>query len=390
MTQGGTGLPASEDVTDAGISALRGRIGIELRHLKKRAVVTQDWIDRFALGIGDLNPQWVDATFMRACLGSSTVAPPTMLFALSGWDIGTGLPGVHALYTGCSLEWERPIRRGERVRSAGWISVVDEREGEFAGRSVLQGVDIAFATDEGESLARARHFNLRTSRRTAQERAGQRAEQRERRTKAHAYSEGRPVYDDAELERAEVGGLRSRIRGLAPMLGDDLRVGTQLDPIVKGPLTITDIVGWKRTGFGGVMEGLFVYPHEVAVMWRERHPSAAYWHPEGYPEAPSAVHWLDEAAQKAGVRGAYDIGPERICWMGQAVTNWMGCHGFMEKLEVRLTDFVFIGDIVTVDGEVRDVTEATREHRIVDIVLNASNQEGDLVARGSARVRLPS
>jgi len=36
-------------------------------------------------------------------------------------------------------------------------------------------------------------------------------------------------------------------------------------------------------------------------------------------------------AQKAS-SGSYDYGPERVSWLGNLVTNWMGDDGFMKLL----------------------------------------------------------
>jgi acyl dehydratase len=363
------------EITDAGIEALRARIGKPMRHLYREALVTQDWIDRFALGIGDINPLWTDPIYARETPAGVTTAPPTMVFALCGWDIGTGLPGVHGLYTGCEIEWERPIPVGSDVRSEGHLCTVEEKHGAFAGRMVLQGTETVFRDTDGATLATARNFNLRTSRRAG----------RESREKGSTPDLEHPTYTPEALERIEIEALHAEIRGDLPRTVGEVGIGQSLVPVVKGPLTATDVVGWMRTGFGGVREGFFMYTHELATIWRRRHPAAVMETPWGYVDSPEAVHWDDHLARATGAPAAFDIGPQRISWMTQVVTNWMGDGGTLKRIAVRLGRFVAMGDTVWCRGEVT----ATAEDGTVELSLVAENQRGETVGTATATVVLP-
>ncbi len=360
-------------ITDEGIAELRSRIGKPLRHLDRVAVVTQEWIDRFALGIGDINPLWTDPWYGPRTPHAGTLAPPTMVFSLGGWDIGTGLPGVHALYTGCELEWYDVIRPDDVIASHGHPCEISEKEGKFAGRSVLQGTETVYERD-GRVVARARNFNLRTERRAARERGSQQHV-------VHA------EYSPEELRDLELRILRHSIRGDLPRAGADVRVGESLPDVVKGPLTATDVIAFIRGGFGGTREGMFMYAHDTAAIWRRRHPRAVIVTPWGYEDSPEAVHWDDELARRAGAAAAYDLGPQRIAWMVQCATSWMGDAGFLERVAVRVRRFVTMGDVVACGGEVTgndDDGDRTR----VTIALTATNQRGELVADGTAVVAL--
>ncbi len=361
-------------ITDEGIEALNARIGKPLRHLARRVDVTQEWIDRFALGIGDLNPLWTDPLYASRTRHGGTLAPPTMVFCLSGWDIGTGLPGVHGMYTGCDIEWFERIRVGDDLTSHGHLCEISEKHGSFAGRSVLQGTETVFERNNGTVVARARNYNLRTERRAARERGSQNAVQHAR-------------YSSEELAEIELIALRHVVRADLPRTGPEIEIGEELSPVVKGPLTATDVIAFMRAGFGGILEGLFMYAHDTAVIWRRRHPQAVISTPWGYSDSPEAVHWDDYLAQQAGVPAAYDLGPQRISWMGQVVTSWMGDEGFLQRLAVRVRRFVIMGDAITCRGTV----SAKRESQAgleVDLDLVATNQRGEGVADGTAVVEL--
>jgi hypothetical protein len=279
------------------------------------------------------------------------------------------------MYTGCDIEWFGVIRPGDEIRSHGHLCEVSEKHGTFAGRSVLQGTETVFENADGDVVARARNYNLRTERRSARERGSQKHVE-------HA------SYTPEGLARLELVTLRHEIRADLPRTAADVEVGDELSPVLKGPLTATDVIAFMRAGFGGIREGLFMYAHDTAAIWRRRHPQAVIATPWGYHDSPEAVHWDDYLAQQAGVPAAYDLGPQRISWMGQAVTSWMGDDGFLRRLAVRVRRFVIMGDAVTCKGSVA-ATRSANGGLDVELALEATNQRGELVADGTATVLVP-
>ncbi|MBI2527894.1 MAG: MaoC family dehydratase N-terminal domain-containing protein [Candidatus Rokubacteria bacterium] len=362
-------------ITDAALDELRSRLGKELRHLRRSAVVTDEWIERYAFAIGDQHPLWTDRTYAELSPHRSLLAPPTMVYVLSGWDIGTGLPGVHGMFVRSHLEWSRPIREGDRLLSVGRLYEVTERPSRFAGRSVLQGTETVFSDAEGAAVCRARNWNLRT----------ERGEARRRGTVARKEKHTYTAEDRARIERDV---FRETIRGDLPRRWADTHVGEVLPAVVKGPLTVTDMVGYMRGGFGGIAHGFFMYTHGLGTAFRRRHPSAVMWTSLGIADSPEAVHWDDELARAAGVPAAYDLGPQRIAWMATVVTNWMGDTAFLRSLDSHLKKFVIMADTVwcrgVVTGKQRD-----GERGLVTVGLEAMNQLGELVAVAEAVVELP-
>ena len=97
-----------------------------------------------------------------------------------------------------------------------------------------------------------------------------------------------------------------------------------------------------------------------------------------------------EAAQKrAGLADASDYGPQRVCWLSQLATDWMGDDGTLKKLACRIRRPNLIGDINTVKARVADKYIEDGEHLVV-CDMGVVNQAGTVTAPGRAVIALPS
>ena len=93
-------------------------------------------------------------------------------------------------------------------------------------------------------------------------------------------------------------------------------------------------------------------------------------------------------AQRSGLEGAYDLGPQRIAWLGQVVTNWMGDRGFLRILDIKLGKTVIMGDVIRCHGKVvKKLDEESKKEVVIELV--AVNQRHEVVAQGEAVVKLP-
>ena len=50
--------------------------------------------------------------------------------------------------------------------------------------------------------------------------------------------------------------------------------------------------------------------------------------------------------------GQFDYGPQRVCWMAQIVTDWMGDAGTLRRLRNQIRHPNVVGDTNWVAGEV--------------------------------------
>lgn len=173
----------------------------------------------------------------------------------------------------------------------------------------------------------------------------------------------------------------ARLLGAVPRYVEDVAVGDKLPPITKGPYTATTAIAYLM-GWGG----LYVRAHADAFDLFAHHPALAIPNEWGVPEPPERVHWDPDLARRVGVPGAYDYGPERVSWLSHIVTDWMGDDGFLKYLDVQVRRHNVLGELVTIDAVVTgvDVVEG-----IVDIKIDAANQDGHESARGTAKVKLP-
>jgi acyl dehydratase len=358
-------------ITDAAVADLRAMIGEPIRSDRPHiGVLTPDAIRHYAFGIGDRNPLWVDEDYARRH-GRPQGAPPSVLLAMDKVFGGyvTGLPGIHAMWAGAEFRFERPLRVGDRLVGSATLKELRERPSRFAGRSFQQTYQVPFHDEHGELVATGESYCFRTERDTARERG--------------KYAEIRVTWTPEQIE--EIAGRyreeEARRRGARPRYVDEVHVGDEVPRITKGPYTATTAIAFLL-GWGG----LYVRAHGDAFGLFDRHPALGIPNEWGVPEPPERVHWDPDLAQRVGVPGAYDYGPERASWMGHLVTDWMGDDGFLRRLSVQIRRHNVIGELVTCTGSVKAVDPATG---VVELELAAANQDGHESARGSAEVVLP-
>jgi acyl dehydratase len=361
-------------ISEEELNKLRKRIGVEIPWRQPYIEeITKDAIRHFAHGIGDTNPLWTDEGYASHTQYKTLIAPPCILYStdliVSG-NVG-GLPGVHALFAGTNWEWFLPIKLGDRISASSYLSRLEEKRSEFAGRTFLQCYETSFRNQDKEIVARAESFCIRSERDTAREKGKYRAITPE-------------VYTPEQLKAIEADYDREEIRGSKPRYWEEVEPGDNLTPIVKGPLTVTDMIAWLR-GWGG----LFIRAHRLGLDYRRRHPSAAIPNSQGVPDVPERVHWENEFAQQIGAPAAYDYGPQRISWLSQLITNWMGDDGFLKKLEVEVRRFNIVGDTTWCRGKATHKYQQG-DQSMVECQVWAENQRGEITAQGRALIILPN
>ena len=362
-------------ITDEMLAALKSRIGVEFTPKEPwfNTSATVDSIRHFANGIGDDNPLYCDPGYAAKTKYGCLVAPPLFLYSIY-WPIGTwgGLPGIHAFHSGNDWEFYRLIQDGDRITFTETLTDVIEKPSNYSGRIVVQYSDTFFRNQRDEVVAKARGWVVRAERSAAQEKG--------------KYS-GREAakYTPAQIRAIDADYDREEIRGSKPRYWEDVTVGEAMTPVVKGPLSMRDIIAWCM-GAGSY----FIRAHKLALAYRRRHPAVAmHDSTSGIADVPELVHMEDSRAQEIGIPGAYDYGPQRISWLGHLVTNWMGDDGFLKHLYAELRLFNVIGDTTWCKGKVTKKYIQDGEH-LVDLEIWAENQRGEVTAPGKATVRLPS
>lgn len=360
-------------ITDEALESLRGRIGQPVRRPRPYIEeITRDAIRHYADGIGDLNPLWVDRDYATSTRFGDVVGVPTMLYAadrIASGYVG-GLPGVHAMFAGTEWEWYEPLRPGDEIKGESTLLDLVEKEGAFAGRAFQQIYRTDFIRGDGTKVARADSWCFRTERGTAR-------------------SKGKYAGTEiASYDADDVAGIldeyaEEEIRGAEPRYFEDVEIGDELPQVIKGPLTATGVIAYVQ-GWGS----LYIRAHGVANDLFERHPALGIPNEQGVPEPPERVHWDPILAAGVGVPAPYDYGPERISWLGNVATNWMGDDGTLRALSARVLRHNLMGDVTRCAGKVTD-KRLDGDRGLVDVDLWADNQRGERSAAGSATIELP-
>ena len=363
-------------ITLEGVAKLRQMIRHELRHtFRFNTEVTHDNVRHYCWGVGDDNPLWMDRDYALATDYGASVAPPAYLWTLHPTWVQIGLPGVHGFHAGSELTFYRPILLGDRPTVTIWLEDVVEKKGRFGGNSVILYFRTVFSNAENQVLADVLSWSFRIERHQSREEAQD----------PHAGFEMKH-WSESELAPLEEAQLAERPRGADTRFWEDVEIGDPIDPVVKGPLCLTDMIAW----YTGSLP-LYQPAHELAVKWYRRHPMWAYRNPMlGVLEPNVRVHEDIAAAKAAGVPAPYDVGIQRHEWLFHLLTNWAGDAGFVKSCRAEYRAFNFYGDVQWIAGEVLGKRIDTDGDHVVDLKLWARNQRDEVTMPGKAVVALPT
>ncbi len=382
-------------LTDAGIAALRARIGVPMPH-PQPPWYREPGTDAFrhvAEAFGDDNPLWCDPAYGPNTVWGGPIASPNM----NGGDTligenevteldadtrallkGDPLKGAHAYYSGSHREWWQPLRPGMRVVRRNALVGVHDKRSAFADRSVHEWTAEVFATTDRVLSAQFR-LMIRTDRRHV-ERKADAGEIRE--------VEIRP-YTAEELERIDeaYAGETDRRRGAEPRWWEDVEVGDEVGPLVKGPMRVTDMVVW-HTGMGMGLYGV----KALRLSYQQRQRTPGFFRPDdlNIPDVHQRVHWDPEWARRAGNPAIYDYGRMRETWLVHLCTDWMGDDAWLAALDVQFRKFNYVGDTHWMRGKVTRHYLADGDRPAVDLDIWGENQRGEITCPGHATILLPS
>lgn len=364
----------TNEITDEKIAELKNRIGVVWKPSRPyfNTMATKDAIRHFCDGIGDTNPLYTDEAYAKKSKYGRLVAPPLFLYSVYWAAQGRGMPGIHAWHSGDEWEFYKPILEGDTFTYTNEMVDVKVKESEMAGKTLIQYHDIRYYNQREELVARALDWCVRAGRRSSRE-SGKYAD-----IKAATYS-------PEDLKKLYADYDREEVRGADLRYWEDVKPGDELTPVVKGPLSRRDIYAWL-IGAGSP----FMRAHGLALSFLKRHPGTDMVDSKtGIADVPEVVHMQDTAAQEIGLPGAYDYGCQRISWLGQLLTNWMGDYGFLKRLRGELRRFNVIGDTTWCKGTVAKKYKDSGEY-LVDIDCWGENQRGEKTLLGQATIILPS
>lgn len=365
-------------ITDEMIEEMRSKIGLKLRieHSIWNEEATRIAILKFADGIGDTNPLWRDIEYARKTPYGILPAPPSWIFSIfSGLQFGwRGLGGFH---NATEVEFYKPILLNDKITpECTFTGFEGPKPSKFAERMIIDWYENKYRNQRNELVAKARWSVIRTERAKAREK-GKYSQVK----LPHPWTEG-------ELKKIEEQVIAEAIRGSNTRWWEDVEIGQELKPVVKGPVGMTDEIAFICGGGAPIPR---LAAHGAALLAYHRHPAWAFRDPASCALEPIyAVHYNKAAAKAMGLPMQYDAGFQRHCWQIHLVTNWMGDEGWLKKSYAEYRRFVYHSDVIWVGGKITGKSVDKEGECCVTIETKAANQRGEEVMPGYAIVALPS
>ena len=352
-------------------------------------VPTIDAFRHVAEAYGDDNPLWADPDYARGTRWAGPIAPPPLVGGdtLVGEDEVTEVPtdqrdlmkgdplrGVHAFYSASAREWWAPLRPDQRVFRRNALVGVLDKPSEFAERAVHEWTGQVFRDEHDTLLSAQYRLMIRTERKKARER------------KKYDTVE-LASYTDDEIDAIDKQYANEQPRGAEPRWWEDVEEGDEVGPMVKGPLTVTDIVCW-HVGMGMGLYGVGAL--RLAAQNRQRIPRFFHRDEQNVPDVMQRVHWDPEFARKSGNPTTFDYGRMRETWLIHLCTDWMGDDAWLWKLDCEFRHFNYVGDTHWMRGRVTRRYRTDGDRPAVDLDVWGENQRGEVTTPGHATVLLPS
>ncbi|MBI4081719.1 MAG: MaoC family dehydratase N-terminal domain-containing protein [Candidatus Lambdaproteobacteria bacterium] len=329
-----------------------------------------DAIRHFAFGIGDDNPLWIDPDYAKKTRYGRLVAPPGFLCSVM-YPILHGAPmlaPLSSLIGGVEYRFGVPVLEGDRLLAVPRQKETYEKKSGSGRRLIFVISEITYTNQRNEVVGTATGTMIRATQ-VGEELLFE-----------------RPLYRYSQPELDEIGkAIRAETRtGGKPLKGSDVKVGQEIPTIVRGPLTIGDMVCWQaaigpsyRAAGLGYLDCL-------------KAPHAAVKNPvTGWPVKYSQQHEDPHLAAQRGMPGPFDNGVMRFAWVSPLITNWMGDAGVLKRLYVQVRKPHIYADTIWYSGKVVEKSEQ-QEGTLVKIAIRGTDQLGAQTTGGDADVLLPS
>lgn len=349
-------------------------------------VVTSDAIRHYTNGVGDDNPLFCDPTYAAATRWGSQIASPTFAVSAS-WDrtpqvdrdlyqrTKGALRGVHLFFSGSETYYYRPVVPGDTLAATNALLEVETKQSAFSGgRSVITHNGGATVNVRGEVVDFNRRWFVHTERDGSAQKASERTIEL-----GHYTDEDLAVIDEAYENEF--------VRGPKTLYFEEVEVGEALPKMVKGPLTVRDIIGMHiGWGWGNYLNGALKLDYQN----RKRMPGFYGRNEWGGWDCMQRLHWDPAFAQAIGNPTTYDYGNMRIAWVAHALTNFVGDDGWLYRFRCELRKFNFVGDTTWLVGEVTEKRIDPVLGPLLEVAVRCENQRGEVTARGDATLLVAS
>jgi acyl dehydratase len=379
-------------LTDESIELMRSRIGFPNPTLRSGAIedpwnitATADGIRRWSICIGDDNPLYCSPKYAATTRWGQVIAPPAFEKSMGidrsrpmeesfAAQTSKALRGVQLFHSGGENFYYAPIVEGTTLYRCRYVADVQEKPSEFAQRSVRVTNGLSL-WDEGDKVCVSGvDWFFHSERRKSDS--------------SSKYSKEEPAhYTDEELARIESAYDNEYRRGGDTLYVEDIQVGESLPLMVKGPLTVTDLIN-LHMGAGWLIYGN--WPNRLAYENRKR--LRGFYSRDAFNawDTIQRVHWDSGLAQDVGVNMMYDIGPMRQVHVSHYLTNFVGDDAWIYRIRYEFRRFNYMGDVTWLNGTVSDVRVDEKLGPLIEVEIRGVNQRGAENVKAGATVLLAS
>ncbi len=343
----------------------RKGIGSVLPHRPSKQA-TVDNLRRYADGVGDYNPIYRSPEYASTSRYEDLVAAPTFLYAITLGVVAGETGAINRArvntqhlpvnYAGAEIDFVRPIWRDDTITATETVGETVRKTSSRIGPINFNTGHVEFTNQRHEVVA-----TIKTLMARYQNTGGTLEYNREAKESA-----------ERQLVPADPLVFERERQGKDVRHWDDVAEGDELDPLQKGTYSVTE---------------LFLFTHGVLGTGRSTRAALAA---EGSTDLGGGGRFDEEHAQKRrNMPGQFDYGPQRVCWLAQAATDWMGDYGTLKKLHASVRHPNVVGDTNTVVGKVNKKYINDDEH-IVELLIENQNQSGLATAYATATIALPA
>jgi acyl dehydratase len=317
---------------------------------------SRDNIKNFADAVGDNNPLWINEEYARKSRFGMITAPPTFLYNINHGSTPALAPAgktpvrdMAMLYTGAELEFLRPIYLGDSFTVKGKTAGITRKHSKSLGPMLFVTGEAYYFNQKRELVGIIRTTTCLFVPPEKQ-----------------AVQIDREPRSDVEVKSPDILAFDRQQRGAETRYWEDVEIGMEMTPVLeKGLLTMTEIFRF----------GILVSPMPRRIEVRRPNIEIGFTR--------------EQMQKRSGLEDASDYGPQRVCWLSQFVTDWMGDDGTFKKMSCQVRHPSILGDSNTVKGKVIDKRIEDGEY-LVECEIWVENQAGLVTAPGYATVMLPS
>jgi acyl dehydratase len=192
---------------------------------------------------------------------------------------------------------------------------------------------------------------------------------------------GEFIYTDEDIAAIDRIADSEEVRGSKPRYWEDVKIGEEPKPVVKGPVTVWDQVV-EAQGYG-----IALFPiREI----RRQTPRAIVIDPvTRIPHKSIEFHFSERTARVLNSYSTTVNYPTIEHLMARLLTNWMGDDGFLRRLNCLKLANSPLGDTFFVRGKVTRKYISPEGEHMVDLDLRDESVRGYVPNIGTATIILP-